>query len=145
LHIQSILDEPSIGDRENALGTLPSGVRAAYMQTIDRIQRQPKTRANQGMATLYWVSLASRPLSVTEISHALAVRTDPAKNPFDISRVCSNNTLLACCMGLVNIDEETSTLRLVHYSLQEFLRNDNDPEGSLFNIHMGHGLIAKHV
>jgi len=95
------------------------------------------------MATLYWVSLASRPLSVTEISDALAVRTDSAKNPFDISRVCSNSTLLACCMGLVIIDEETSTVRLVHYSLQEFLQNDNDPEVSLFHIHTGHGLIAK--
>jgi len=95
------------------------------------------------MATLYWVSLASRPLSVTEISHALAVRTDSAKNPFDISRVCSRNTLLACCMGLVVIDEETSTVRLVHYSLQEFLQNGNDLEVSLFHIHTGHGLIAK--
>ena len=113
------------------------------MQTIERIRRQPKTRANQGMATLYWVSLASRPLSVTEISHALAVRTDSAKKPFDISRICSNNTLLACCMGLVIIDEETSTVRLVHYSLQEFLQNDNDLEVSPFHIHTGHGLIAR--
>jgi len=113
------------------------------MQTIDRIQRQPKTRANQGMAALYWVSLASRPLSVTEISHALAVRTDSAKNPFAINRICSRNTLLACCMGLVIIDEETSTVRLVHYSLQEFLQNDNEPEVSLFHIHTGHGLIAR--
>jgi len=95
------------------------------------------------MATLYWVSLASRPLSVTEISHALAVRTDSAKKPFDISRICSNNTLLACCMGLVIIDEETSTVRLVHYSLQEFLQNDNDLEVSPFHIHTGHGLIAR--
>jgi len=113
------------------------------MQTIERIQRQPRTRANQGMAALYWISLASRPLSVTEISHALAVRTDSAKNPFDIKRICSRNTLLACCMGLVIIDEETSTVRLVHYSLQEFLQNDNDLEVSLFHIHTGHGLIAK--
>ena len=143
LHIQTILDEPSIGHREDALNTLPNGVRMAYMQTIDRIQRQPKTKANQGITTLYWVSLASRPLSVTEISHALAVRTDSIGKPFDISRVCSNNTLLACCMGLVVIDEETSTLRLVHYSLQEFLRDENAPEVSLFHIHTGHGLIAK--
>jgi len=143
LHIQSILDEPSVGHREDALKTLPTGVHAAYMQTINRIQRQPKTRANQGMTALYWVALASRPLSVTEISHALAVRIDSAGEPFDISRVCSTKTLLACCMGLVTIGEGTSTARLVHYSLQKFLQNDNDPEVNIFHIHTGHGLIAK--
>ena len=122
LHIQAILEEPTIGDREDALDKLPDKLHGAFKNTITRIRNQSQTRAAQGMMVLTWVFLAKRPLSLEELRHALAVRTEvEIPKSFDAKRLCSRDILLGFCLGLVIVDDETSTVRLVHFSLQEFL------------------------
>ena len=76
------------------------------------------------MAALMWISHAERPLSADELCHALAVELDSAD--FNGDNAPSMSTLIACCQGLITVDKEGSTVRLIHFTLQEYLSLRHD-------------------
>jgi len=72
------------------------------------------------MAALMWISHSERPLEADELCHALAVEIGSPDLHSD--NVPSIGTVLACCQGLVVVDKEASTVRLIHFTIQEYLR-----------------------
>jgi len=76
------------------------------------------------MATLMWVCHAERPLQVDELRHALAVEI--GATDFDIENAPSIGALLGCCQGLITVDKEASTVRVIHFTVQEYLCADPD-------------------
>ena len=106
---------------EDAIEAMPHDLHQAFYQTLARVQRQPDGRKRLGMKVLQWISHAQSSLTVEELSEALAVKPgNPSLNP---RRRPSPNIMIECCMGLVTVDRESSSIRLVHYTLQEFFRN----------------------
>ena len=105
------LDEMTNGD----------GLGGAYTETLSRIQAQPESRSKLGMDILMWVSHAERPLHVDELCHAFGVE---GTTDLDIGNIPAIESLLACSLGLVVVEESSSTVRLVHYTLQEYLSNN---------------------
>ena len=96
------------------------GLGNAYSATLDRIKGQGGEKSRLGMATLMWISHAERPLKPDELCHALAVEIGSSNlNPVNVPSI---GTLLACCQGLVFVDKEASMVRLIHFTLQEYLR-----------------------
>ena len=71
------------------------------------------------MAALMWVSHAERPLQANELCHALAVEL--GSTDFNTASVPSISILVGCCQGLITVDKEASTVRLIHFVLQEYL------------------------
>jgi len=96
------------------------GLRGVYGETLSRIRGQGEQEWRLGMAALMWISHSERPLKVDELCHALGVEIGSAD--FDIDNVPSIETVLGCCQGLVAVDKEASTIRLIHLTLQEYLR-----------------------
>jgi len=95
------------------------GLGDAYGATMARIKGQGGEKARLGMAALMWISHSERPLKPGELRHALAVEIgSPNLNSDNIPSV---GKLLACCQGLVVVDKEASPLRLIHFTLQEYL------------------------
>jgi len=95
------------------------GLGDAYNAALGQIKGQGGEKERLGMAALMWISHAERPLKPDELCHALAVEIgSPNINSDNIPSI---GTLLACCQGLVVVDKETSTLRLIHFTLQEYL------------------------
>jgi len=92
---------------------------SVYDQTLLRIKEQKSFRSRLGMEVLMWVSHAERPLRIDELCHALAVEKEATG--FDPENVRSEDTVLGSCLGLVVVDKETSIVRLIHYTLQEYL------------------------
>ena len=90
-----------------------------YDQTLRRIKEQKRDRSRLGMEVLMWVSHAERPLRIDELSHALAVEMGATE--LDPENVPPQDTVLGSCLGLAVVDKETSTVRLIHYTLQEYL------------------------
>ena len=90
-----------------------------YDRALWRIKDQKGDRSRLGMEVLMWVSHAERPLRIGELSHALAV--EMGATDIDIANILPQDTVLEACLGLTVVDEETSTVRLIHYSLQEYL------------------------
>jgi hypothetical protein len=81
---------------------MPKKLDDAFEVTITRIKEQPKSRAHQAMEVLKSVLLSSRQLTVREL---------------DRDHFPSEKSLTAWCLGLVILDKETSSIRLVHKSL----------------------------
>jgi len=73
------------------------------------------------MATLTWICHSERPLQVDELCHALAMEI--GETDFDPENVPLIGTLLDCCQGLITVDAEASTVRVIHYTVQEYLCN----------------------
>ena len=95
------------------------GVGDVYSATIERIMAQDGDQSTLGMAALMWISHAERPLQADELCHALAVEL--GSTDFNSDNVPSISTLVSCCQGLITIDKEASTARLIHFTLQEYL------------------------
>ena len=87
------------------------------------------------MAALMWISHAKRPLKADELCHARVVEIELPN--LDADNIPSIGLLLACCQRLVSVDREGSTVRLIHFTVQEYLRAR--PE--LF--HSAHSTIAE--
>jgi len=91
----------------------------AYNTTIERIKAPDGGKSRLGMAALMWVSHAERPLKEDDLCHALAVELH--SKDFNARNVPSISTLMSCCQGLITVDKETSTVRLIHPTVKEYL------------------------
>ena len=126
LSIDAILQETTIHRRRQKLRAMTDGLglEDAYGATLGRIKGQGGERARLGMAALMWISHSERPLKVNELCHALAVEIGSPN--LNVDNVPSMGTLLVCCQGLIVVEKESSAVRLIHFTLQEYLRAHPD-------------------
>lgn len=129
LQVQTVLEEPTLSKRRKALSIIPKKLDDAFKITINRINDQPKARANQAMEVLKWTLLAKAQLSVSELRHALAVTLGDTE--LDRDNLPPENSLIEWYLGLVILDKETSQIHLVHKSLFEYLKKQHET-GRLF-------------
>ncbi|CCX10137.1 Similar to ankyrin repeat-containing protein, putative [Penicillium marneffei ATCC 18224]; acc. no. XP_002144344 [Pyronema omphalodes CBS 100304] len=122
LQIEAVLEKPTVRKRKEALKQMPRGLSDAFKVTLDRIRCQNPDMAQQAMDILQWTFLAQRGLKLEELRHALAV--EPEDTDLDWENFIDAEGLLDCCLGLVIIDDSTSTVRLVHKSLQDYLKTE---------------------
>jgi len=101
------------------VATTGVGLDSVYAQTQQRIREQKGDRSRLGMEVLMWISHAERPLHVDELCHALAVHLQ--STDLDQENIRPQDIVLGSCLGLAVVDAETSTVRLIHYTLQEYL------------------------
>ena len=90
-----------------------------YGATIERIKAQDGDKSRLGMKALMWISHAERPPRADELCHALAVQL--GSTDFDAGNIPLVSTLVNCCQGLITVDKEASAVRLIHFTLQEYL------------------------
>ncbi|KAI5818434.1 ankyrin repeat-containing domain protein [Pyronema omphalodes] len=137
LQIEAVLDEPTIRKRRKALQNMPRELYDVFGLTMDRIRAQKQSTSTVAMNVLQWIFLAARPLSLEELRHALAI--EPGDTELHGDNFVEAQFILDSCLGLVIVDESTSTVRLVHKALQDYFQEMYD-EGSLFQE--GHMEIA---
>lgn len=104
------------------LSTLSSGIGTTYADAIERIKSQGEENAALAMRVLSWLYSARRDLEVDELLHALAV--DDCDTSLDPGAFTDLEILLSVCAGLVTVDAESHVLRLVHFTLQEYLEEN---------------------
>jgi len=126
LNVDAILHESTISGRREELSEMASGLELGdvYGTAIERIKAQDGDRSRLGMIALMWISHAERPLQAGELCYALAVKLD--STDFDPGNIPSMSTLMSCCQGLITIDKEASTVRLIHFTHQEYLSSRPD-------------------
>ena len=119
--MDAVLEDATIHQRRQTLHKMTNGfgLEDAYSATLDRIRGQRGNKVRLGMEALMWISCSERPLKADELCHALAVEVGTAD--LNVRNVPSIRTLLSCTLGLVTIDEQSSTVRLVHFTLQEYI------------------------
>ncbi|KAJ0420503.1 hypothetical protein BJY00DRAFT_323758 [Aspergillus carlsbadensis] len=93
-------------------------LRHAYDEAMERINGQKAGLKELATAVLSWISCAKRPLTTIELQHALATKVGKsALDPGDLHQV---DDLVAVCLGLVTVDKGAKSIRLVHYTTQEY-------------------------
>ena len=124
--MESILQETSISRRKKRLKSVKdgAGLGDAYGATLGRIRAQGGEKTKLAIATLTWICHSERPLQVDELCHALAVEVGTVD--LDPENIPSMATLLNCCQGLITVDKEASTVRLIHFTVREYLCSHPD-------------------
>ena len=137
LNIEAILGEVTIGQRRKKLKEMArgNGLSDAYTATLTRVKAQKGNKSVLGQRSLIWVSHSKRPLRAEELCHALGVEI--GSTDLDPDSIPSIRTLLSSCLGLLTLEASSSTVRLVHFTLQEHLSNDPT------QFHCSHSTIAE--
>ena len=122
--MDTILGEVTISQRRKKLEEMArgGGLDEAYTKTLLRIKAQKGYRSVLGLKVLMWALYSEQPLRAEELCHALAVEIGSAA--LDPENVPALRTLVASCLGLVTVEASSSTVRLVHFTLQEHLLHD---------------------
>ena len=121
MHINSILGQTTKGQMIQALTALPTGLAQNIEFTVERIKSQhPQSKAQAALAmnVLLWLLHTKRPLKVSELQHIITI--SPEENR--IEDLTDPDFFVHYCFSLVVIDKETSVIRLVHFSVNEYLQ-----------------------
>jgi len=100
----------------------------AYSSTIERIKAQDEGKSRLGVAALMWASHAERPLRTDELCHALTIEL--GSKDFNAGNTPLISTLVGYCQGLITVDEETSTVQLIHPTAKVYLSTRPDIFGN---------------
>ena len=103
------------------LATLQKGSDAldsAYKDALDRIDGQLPGHRDLARRALSWITYAQRPLTGNELRHALAIEL--GESALDTDNMDNLEEIISVCAGLITVDQESSTIRLVHYTTQEY-------------------------
>ena len=103
-----------------ALKLMPANLSEAYESNLKRILGQPQNRSDLAIRIIGWVSHAERHLKVDELRHALAV--EKGAHSIDDEDLTSIKIILQVCVGLLILDSESGTFRLIHYTAHEYFR-----------------------
>ncbi|KAL4874804.1 hypothetical protein BJY04DRAFT_211775 [Aspergillus karnatakaensis] len=102
------------------LDDLPKDLEETYNHCLRRIDPSDSRIVN----VLKWVSFASRPLLLGELSEATVLRVEDHK--WDPGRIPNSNFVVSCCANLVVEDPVDTSVRFAHPSVRDhLLRNWN--------------------
>ena len=96
----------------------------AYEQAMERINGQKPGLKDLAKRVLFWITCAKRPLTTSELQHALAVEVGEPK--LDEENLPQIEDVVSVCAGLVTVDEESGVIRLVHYTTQEYFKRTRE-------------------
>jgi hypothetical protein len=122
LQLQFLAEQPNKHRILSALNQLPRGLDQTYEAAISRIMAHPNPEnVELALKALKWLTFAREHLATAALQHALAVKDDSG----DIEeRDLPNIQMLASlCVGLVSLEQENGTVRLVHETTQQHLRS----------------------
>ena len=120
LQLDAIAESCTEWEVEEKLKHMPSDLYESYARTLERVDQQPDNFRMLAYRMLLWLSQARRPLSREELSQAVAV--DVGDVNLIKKKMPKEGVMTRVCMGLVVVDRDTSIIRLVHFSVQEYLR-----------------------
>jgi len=123
LNLDSILQETTIRKRRGKLRAITDGpgLEDTYGATLDRIKAQGGYKSRLGTTALMWICHSKRQLRTEELCQALAVEIESTDCSADDAPLIQ--IVLSCCQGFVVVDEEGSTVQLIHRTLREYLVN----------------------
>ena len=91
------------------------------MQRIDDQLEGFRSLAKQ---VLGWLTYAERLMSITELQHAIAIEL--GEREFDEDNLVDPGELVSVCAGLVVVDDQSSAVKLVHYTTQEYFEQHGE-------------------
>ncbi|SPJ73909.1 related to ankyrin [Fusarium torulosum] len=105
-------------------GNMDQVLAKAYDTAMERISGQKLGLREFAIRVLSWITCAKRPLTISEIQHALATKRGKRElDPGDLPQIAD---IVSVCAGLVTGDEQSDIIRLAHYTTQQYFNNKQD-------------------
>ena len=108
----------NISKLKRDLENLSSDLNALYDDALKRIESQNQDDRELAEKALRWVAYTHRPLEERALQEALAI--DPEETDFNEEAMTPIGLTLDVCAGLIILDKEKGTVRLVHYTAQDY-------------------------
>ena len=115
-----IIEALTKSEIRRSLKNISANLSQAFEDTLRRIDNEPRNRQRVAMRSLMWISHARSPLRINELRHALA--TQIGDTDLDRDNLIQPKLIIECCSGLVVVEDESSIVKLVHHTLQDFLQ-----------------------
>ncbi|KAK4150139.1 hypothetical protein C8A00DRAFT_37273 [Chaetomidium leptoderma] len=125
LHLESLSKKMTRRAIRAALGALPPTLDATYSEAVIRIYNQAPDLVEAAESVLFWVICVKRPLSVLELRHMYATLELPGDTILEDDDLPDGETLTSTCGGLIMVDGESRSVRLVHYTAQEYFERSH--------------------
>ncbi|KAJ7094769.1 hypothetical protein C8R44DRAFT_539600, partial [Mycena epipterygia] len=119
LHIDSLATKLTVKAVRDALNSLPQNLSGTFDEVVHRINCQDEEEKTLAWLTLGWVTNARRPLKPSELRVALSIEEGAIE--LNAENLLDTETIVSVCAGLVTIDEEDNKVRLIHYTIQDYL------------------------
>ena len=103
-----------------AMNNLSSDIDMVYEEAMVRIADQTQDDFSLAHRLLLWTTFATRPLTLLEVQHALAIQEEDSA--FDDEAMPDEEALLSVCAGLVTLDAKSNIIRLVHYTTEAYFQ-----------------------
>ena len=117
LQIKALCAMKTDDDIRQAIADLPKDLSETYSRILRRVK---DLGMNYQKSILELILVAYRPLTMEELRDALSVT--PGDTTWDSSKLINSiRSTLTCCGALIDIDEEDSTVRLLHHSVMQYL------------------------
>jgi ankyrin repeat domain-containing protein 50 len=142
LQLESICNMKTDEAIRQALNNLPKDLPQTYSRILRKSRENEEKENSYQRQVLELVTAARRPLTTEELREALSVV--PGNTTWRPSNLLNDIlSTLACCGGLVIVDEEELTVRLVHHSFKQYLVSKlNDSTEFEFTIDHAHRTMA---
>ncbi|KAI4181647.1 MAG: hypothetical protein LQ348_004988 [Seirophora lacunosa] len=116
--MDSLSSKTNVKAIKKAIANLPNTLNQLYDEAFERIDGQNEDDRELAHRALRWVAYAYEPLRVRMLEEALAI--DPQADDFDPQASPPIALVLNACAGLLIMEKETATVRLVHYTAQDY-------------------------
>ncbi|KAI4094173.1 MAG: hypothetical protein LQ344_002427 [Seirophora lacunosa] len=133
--MDSLSSKTNVKAIKKAIANLPNTLNQLYDEAFERIDGQNEDDRELAHRALRWVAYAYEPLSVRMLEEALAI--DPQANDLDPQASPPITLVLNACAGLLITEEKTATVRLVHYTAQDYF-----DKLTTSRIHDAHTVLA---
>jgi ankyrin repeat protein len=142
LQIQSLCSMKTDHAIREALADLPKSLSETFARIL---QKSGSSDQLLQAKTLQLVLAAYRPLTTDELREALSVT--PGDATWDPSRILNDvHSALACCGCLLTVDEEESTVRVIHHSIKQYILTGIDGVKYMrFSIEKAQRMLANTV
>ncbi|TFK25663.1 ankyrin [Coprinopsis marcescibilis] len=126
LLLQELGDCLTVAQLCKTLEALPKGVNEMYNKTWERINAQPQKHVDLVKLALTWVCYAAdRYLHAEDLELAIAIC--PQTFQFQKAKLVGASVITSLCCGLLELDIESKSIQLIHYTLKEFLAPHLEP------------------
>ncbi|KAK6984941.1 ANK-REP-region domain-containing protein, partial [Favolaschia claudopus] len=119
LHLEALDAAPNTKAFQHALETLPTDLYHTYENIFNRIECLHDTQKEIVQSALVWVANAKRPLTAMELCEAIAIEL--GTTTFNKDSITGIQKIISLCAGLIILDEQSSLVRLVHFTAQDYL------------------------
>ncbi|KAF8241555.1 ankyrin, partial [Wilcoxina mikolae CBS 423.85] len=129
LNIEHLCRQPTVGHLRREIKELKrtsskdNPMDPTYDRIIGSLKAQNENSVTLALNTLCWLTEAHRTLTINELQIAVAV--EPNTSNLDDEFIPDPSVLRNICAGLLVIDDKSGTVRLAHFTVQQYLLRKN--------------------